>query len=393
MSEHFPVEQPRRLQVLFIAAWYPVHNNPGRGIFVREHAKAVGLYNDVTVLHSRAARRDLAGAWDFAEETDPALTEGIPTYVADYRLGIAPRIARVMRHWSVIQAYQRIVATGFRPDILHAHVHEVALPTVILGKRYRIPVVITEHHSAFPRKMLRAVDLWEARVAFPLAQCVMPVSEALQRGIAARGVRGNFEIVPNVVDTTVFTPNAQCRPSAPPIRLLFVGNMPPTHVKGIPHLVDALEKLHAKRADWHLDLIGEGPMRAAYEAQVAAAGLQQQITFHGRKTKREVVAAMQTADLFVLSSTWDNMPCVIIEAMACGLPIVATNVGGIPEMVDRHSGLLAAPGDSDSLHDALFYMLDHLHDFDATAIAKQARRRYSMEAIGQQFDKIYRSVL
>lgn len=102
-----------------------------------------------------------------------------------------------------LQAY---FSGGFRPDMIHAKVHAVALPSVIIGTLHRVPVVITERSSAFPRELLSASEAWKARVAFARAGAVLPVSEALRRSIEACGIQARFVCIPNVVDTTLFMP-------------------------------------------------------------------------------------------------------------------------------------------------------------------------------------------
>ena len=97
---------------------------------------------------------------------------------------------------------------------------------------------------------------------------------------------------------------------------------------------------------------------------------------------------MQQAHLFVLPSLWDNMPCVILEAMATGLPIVSTRTGGIPDMVDEQTGILAEPGDAPSLLRALRRMLATLERFDRRYIVHKAQQ-YSYESVGLAYHTVY----
>lgn len=379
-----------RLNVLFVTAWYPTIEVPYRGIFVREHAKAVTLFDNVTVLHAFGAVDQLSAPYRLEKETDPALTEGIPTYLLRHRR-VGLKLEPALRHWSLFRALQQVIAE-VRPDVIHANIHRVALQAVLAGKLHRIPVVITEHNSAFPRKLLSKLDLYEAKLAFKAARVVMPVSQALQRGIEASGVQANFQIVPNVVNTDLFEPTPAAPNEGGPIKLLCVGNMPETHIKGYPHLFKALATL-ASEQPWHLEIIGDGPMLAEYKTLVAALGLTERIIFRGYQPKAEIVRAMDNADLFVLASVWDNMPCVLIEAMAMGLPIVATRTGGIPEMIGPEVGLLAEPGDAESLRQTLGQMLARLRNFPPAQIVASARSKYSMPVVGRQFDTIYRTHL
>jgi glycosyltransferase involved in cell wall biosynthesis len=102
---------------------------------------------------------------------------------------------------------------------------------------------------------------------------------------------------------------------------------------------------------------------------------------------------MRAADLFVLPSRFENLPVVLLEALACGLPVVATAVGGVPEIVDEGAGRLVAPDDPAALADAIADVAGRLDTFDRAALARRARERYSLEAVGAVWDAIYAEVM
>lgn len=377
-----------RLKVLFITAWYPTKEHPVLGVFVREHAKAVQLYDDVFVLHCAKPDQNLKRLWHMQEETDENLTHGIPTYHVCYQPSKIPKIWYATYLWGVFQAFRAIVAKGFRPDIIHAHVYEAGVPAVLIGKAYRIPVVVTEHSSGFPMGLPRRQDVWKARFAFSNADRVLPVSFVLQKAIESYDVRARFQIVPNAVDLSLFHPCFDYRPDNRPKRLLFVGLLDPSHKKGLPFLFQALERLKEHKADWHLDIVGDGPARQEYESMTEDLGLVDRVTFHGLKTKEEVGKFMRKADIFVLPSPWENLPCVLIEAMASGLPIVSTLTGGIPEMIHEGIGILIPPGDVTKLSRSIAQVIHSIDKFDRRAIAQHALQ-YSSKSVGRLIHSIY----
>lgn len=373
------------MKVLFLTAWYPTAEQTSFGVFVREHARAANLYHDITVWHTAGTRS--SRRWQWEEERDPALTAGIPTYRIYH-----PRLLRGTGSLTYVQAVQaafkRQWDAGYRPDLIHAHVYQAGLPAVLIGRRYGIPVIITEHLSAFPRRLLSRWHLMQARYAFSRAARVLPVSKVLARALEDYGITARREIVPNAVDLAQFRPPEGARPAGP-YRLLFVGGLVP--VKGVPHLLEALAQLQRKRTDWLLDIVGDGPERDAYERMARALGLTGQITFHGMQPKAAVAGFMQRADLLVLPSLWENLPCVVIEAQATGLPVVASDIGGIPELVDAESARLAPAGDAAGLRDAIEQALDTLTGIDRHALAMRAQR-FGLAQIGATLDRIYREV-
>jgi glycosyltransferase involved in cell wall biosynthesis len=199
--------------------------------------------------------------------------------------------------------------------------------------------------------------------------------------------------VPNVVDTTVFFTAKRKLKNADEKRMIFVGNLESSQHKGYPTLLEALTLLRNRRSDWRLEVIGEGPERPEYQRRTEAAGLSGAVAFHGAKPKREIAEMMRGSDLFVLPSRFDNLPCVVVEALASGLPVVSTTVGGIPEMVYDGAGILVPPDDPPALADALDSVLSNLDSYDRVSIAADARGRYSLEAVGTQLQAIYESVL
>ena len=135
-------------------------------------------------------------------------------------------------------------------------------------------------------------------------------------------------------------------------RLLFVGRL--AAVKGLPVLIEAMGTATRGTPDLHLTLIGDGADRAALERQVEAAGLSAHVTFAGYKSQAEVADALTRTDVFVLPSFAEGVPVVLMEALAARVPVIATRVAGVGELVeDGVSGLTVPPGDAGSLADAI----------------------------------------
>jgi len=377
-----------RLKVLFIPAWYPSEDNPVNGIFVREHAKAVSLYDDVVVLYSQRATAPIKGLYELSE----AVEQGIRTIRVRHRRSPIPKTTYFIYLWSVIDAFRGLVKEGFKPDVIHAHVFTAGVPAVILGKLFRIPVVITEHSTSFPRHSLSILEILLARFAMQRANIVLPVSDDLRKHIEAYGIKAKFQVVPNVVNTAFFYPLAKrSYKSAGIKKLLWVGLLTPK--KGVPYLLEALSQLKDRRDDFALDIVGDGPNRAEYEQMVAELGLSDRVKFHGLKSKSEVAEFMRRCDFFVLPSIWENLPVVLIEALASGKPVIASRVGGIPEMINDEVGCLVPPKDVDALAEAIDHMLDRSQSYSASNIAKYAIRHYSFQRVGQQLHNIYHKLL
>ena len=376
-----------------ITPWYPTRQSPVTGAFVREQAKAVDRFSDVAVFHIACRNPGLKGLWTMEKETNQSICEGIEAYRIWYRNFPLPVVSYFSHLWSVLQAFRHLLVRGFRPNIIHAHVYEGAVPAVIIGKIHKIPVVVTEHSSKFPRESLTRFDKWKARMSFRLSELVMPVSQFLQQSIEAYDVKARFRIIRNVADPKVFYPESSAEPKRPLKRLLVVGLLKASHVKGLPDLFKALTLLQARRDDWHVDIVGDGPARAAYEDEVRELALTDKVTFHGLRTKRQVAEHMRHSDLFVVSSSLETSSVAAAEALLTGLPVVTTRCGGPEEFINDHVGLTVPCGDAEALCSGLSQMLDQLRRFSSTYISAYGVSLFSPDSVGQQLQEVYAEYL
>lgn len=368
-----------RLRVVVVPEWYPTPDDPIAGVFVRDQARAIARLHDVTVLvPSASARGSVVEAG--VRELAPAVSR---------RGGRAARMARLR----ALDAATR----DLRPDVLHAHVFSAGLLAVLVGRRRGVPVVVSEHLSSF---VVGAVRGWDARVArFVLrhADRVCPVSDVLARSMRELEPRGHYEVVPNVVDLDAFGAgpasverlNAQAQPSAGATRrLLVVASL--TRLKGLPVLLTALERLRKQRPEVVLDVVGDGPERGALEAAASALG-PGVVTFHGRLPRPEVAAMMRRADALVVPSFVETFGIVVVEALGCGLPVVATDGCGAAPLAAELGGAVVRARDPDSLREGLSSVLDRPNGVPASAAA-ELRRRYGPGPLAERWDALYRSL-
>ena len=376
-----------KLNILFLPAWYPSSKNPTRGIFIKEHAKAVSLYNDIIVLYAEVGDNRINSLYKIVSDK---YEEGIRTIRIKYRKSFIHKVSDFICIWSIISVFRKLLRENWKPDIIHCHVYFSGVVGIILGKIYKIPVVITEHWTGFPRKILTKWSILKARFVMNEAKIILPVSEDLEKAIKSYGIKSRFQVIPNVVNTEIFYPTTT-RHRSEIKRILLVALLSPQ--KGVTYLFKSLAKLKEKRQDFLLDIVGDGPNRKEYEEQVQKLRLQGIVRFHGLKTKPEVAEFMRRSDFFVLPSIWENLPCVLIEAMASGLPIVATKVGGISEIINEKVGVLVAQKDVEALVKSIDYMLDNYREYSPEKISQYAKDNFSYEVVGAKLDILYRKVI
>ncbi|MDT8300097.1 MAG: glycosyltransferase [Sedimentisphaerales bacterium] len=353
---------------------------------MKEHAKAVSLYNDIVVLHILETHSTSKNCY----ETSDILEDGIRTIRIKCHKSLIPKTTCFIYLFSVWKILRKISRDKFKPDIIHAHIYSAGVPAVIVGKLFKIPVVITEHFGAFICQTLPKRQIKKARFAMRRAKMILPVSDALRKGIELYKIKNRFQIVPNVVDTNIFHYNVQSKKDVATKKILLVSLLSP--VKGVPYLFQALLILKKKRNDFFLNIIGDGPNRKEYENLALTLGIDDKVCFHGIKTKQEIAEFMDESHFFVLPSLSETFGVVLIEALASGLPVIATNEGGPNEIVTKDVGILVPPKDIHGLAEAIDNMLEHYMDYSPEKISQYAKDKFSCEMVGKAFDDIYRQV-
>jgi glycosyltransferase involved in cell wall biosynthesis len=164
--------------------------------------------------------------------------------------------------------------------------------------------------------------------------------------------------------------------------------------KNLKGMLNAVKVLSEKRTDFKITLIGTGiDFELIYNFAQSLNFPEGMIEFMGEKMPTEVAEYMQHSDFFVLFSNYENSPVVISESLACGKPVISSNVGGISEHINSSNGILIAPRDEEALAESIDYMLDHFSDYKSAEIQSVAKSKFSMEAVGKEIYEQYLKAL
>jgi len=376
------------MKVLYITSWYPREDNPASGICVKDIAKAVSTTDEVVVLYGYVDDRVSK-----LYEVTSAVEEGIRTFRVRCKK-LALRFSYIIYFYAMIRTFQ-IILKEFKPDIIHAHVFLSGFVGVILGKFYGIPVIVSEHvfieKDVFDLtyRVINFLRLVIARFALNNAQLVVVPSSFLRDYLRSKKIKNVIRIIPNTVDTSFFYPHPS-KKSCDSKKILFVGSLHP--VKGIPYLLDAIARINKKRSDFFLDIIGDGPYREHYEQLTQKLEITDKVKFHGLKRREDVLKFMQECDFLILPSIWEVFGIVLIEAMACGKPVIATACGQ-KEIINKKTGIIVPPQNSKALAEAIEYMLDNLKKYKSLEIVKHVDRNFSYQAVGRILHKTYAQIV
>jgi glycosyltransferase involved in cell wall biosynthesis len=342
------------MRVLAVTNLYPNPLQPHRAPFNRHQFRLLAERHPVRVIAPIAWTDELRG-WRLASrqvERD-GLTVEHPRYWFPPRVG---------RRWyghcfrlSVRRAFRQAVAE-FKPDLVFAPwAYPDGWAAGRLARAAGLPVVLQVHGSdvllldRYPARRRRTVE------AVTAADGVVAVSHDIAGKLRAMGVANrNLRVIHDGVDRGLFHPGP-ARPANAEPELLFVGNLVP--VKAVDVLLAACGRLVAHGLLVRLTVVGGGPLRAALGRQAAALGLAGRVRFTGPVAQTELPGLYRAADLFVLPSRSEGVPNVLLEASACGVPWVASAVGGIPEIAPLGRSRLVPPGDPATLADAIRHTL------------------------------------
>jgi glycosyltransferase involved in cell wall biosynthesis len=386
------------MHVLWLCSWYPNPTDWYDGDFIARHAEALATITKVHVIHVVQNHTLLANATPGVYlRQRHHLTEEL--HILRYnrtRIGI---IDRFLFNLNYYRSYRRILKAYMQqhgtPHLLHVHVPvKAAVAARWLLRTQGIPYVVTEHSSSYEMAIPQSYQQrnwffrYQTRAAFRNAAAVSSVSHwlllRLQQLFAIRHTR----IIRNCVNTDVFY-LPECKDQKQRFRFIHVSMLLP--LKNVSGILQAFQQVLQVRTDWELVVVG--PADATLQQQAAALGLVQHITWTGLLAYEAVAAQLQQADALVHFSDYENLPCVISEALCCGVPVISSNVGGIHEVIHPSNGLLVPPKDVAALRDAILQMLANHSLYNRPAIAAAAAKTFSYDTIGNEMLEWYQEVL
>jgi glycosyltransferase involved in cell wall biosynthesis len=424
----------RPIDVLVVASWFPAYDDIGSGRFVADQTEAIAATGAArpAVISFDGARLS-GGARSRTRQAETVLANSIAALRTAQPIFIAPApgldpavpVARlstadgqtrtagaehaVFQRESVLRALaerlaiersqgQESAGTAPARGVVHAHtVYPDGAAAVALAQRLGWPLVITEH-SSFVEKIIGVPvlrDRYEGALAS--AHAVLAVSEMLAQELrtAFPAQAARIAVVPNAVPVELF----RSRPLEERVEdeLLFVGYRKAT--KGIENILRAVALAHERRPAITLRLMGRSPDEATEERWKGLAGdlgIADVVTFEPSVDRVGIAAAMARADLFVHPSPRETFGVVAVEALAAGLPVVATDSGGVSEILGPHPddvGALVAIDDPEALAEAIVQTLERRAMFDPVALRASVERRFGAAFVAERLLVVYREAL
>jgi len=390
----------RRRRVLVLSANYPVPGFALRGLWAERLTRAASRFADPVVL----VPTPMLSSWRPARAeraADPPESPERETAVHRVRTPPAPfRLIHALEAATALPAIRGVAERLHREQpfaLVHAHfIYPEGVLAAQLGRRLGVPVVVTEHASWRPWLDRHPAVRRQVVAALPaIARITAPSRATLATIRATAGEATPLVLLPVPVDDELFTFDRGAEVDAD--KLVFVGMV--RHVKGLDVLLRALPELLADHPRLHLEVIGgtyqRGHARDERETRALAGrlGLGERVRFAGWLAPREVAARLRTSALLVLPSRRESFGGALVEALACGIPVVATRCGGPEEIVTPELGNLAQADDPRALAAAIADALARRSSFRPERLREVAIERYGMAATAERLRALYDDVL
>ena len=375
------------MNILHLLSWFPTPDDPTLGNFCVRMIDALPEECHSVIL-SVCDRKDMTKSFEVKE-----IVGAHHTHVQIY---IRPPKINAIRKLKMLRMYQYglkyIKKHFFKPDLIHLHVaYPLGQVALLWKKLFGYKYVLTEHWTIYqPQNKDVLVGGLKKKIVKIAnnAELIMPVSLDLQHCMEGHGVQNRFKVIYNLVNTDTFKLGTP-QPSGKK-QMLHISTLR-DEAKNFSGILRTIERLRQQRDDFELHVIHDYDA-PEFKTFVKEHHLEDYVIFHGKKTSAEVAQAYQKADFFVLFSNFENLPCVIVEAFASGVPVLSTAVGGIAEILSPERGILIPQGDENALLQGMIQMLDHSTEYDREAIRNYAVDTFAAQNIGNQIFAEYAKV-
>lgn len=377
------------MYVMIVARGYPTEKYKMNGIFEFDQAKALVragcnvVYAAIDVRSIRRWRK-----WGIEQK----IIDGVKVYAINIPCGRIPKAIR--QRISIIGfriLYSIIIKSQGRPELIHAHFASISYTVSKVINKLNIPLVITEHLSTMMNSTIDKRLFKIAKHAYDNADSIIAVSPELKEVIKKR-FNKNAMYIPNIVDTELFTfseNNIEVKENQ--FIFVSVGSLIPR--KRMDLTIKAFIKAFHNIENVKLTIFGEGSERQRLEQIIRDCHMENRICLMGLRSRREIAEYMKGSNCFVLASQAETFGVVYIEAMASGLPVIATECGGPESIVNDKNGILIPVDDAEALIEAMKYMYKNVNIYNNEYIAKDTKNKFSAEVISSKLVDEYKILI
>jgi glycosyltransferase involved in cell wall biosynthesis len=385
------------MKVFFISNWFPNKHNPAEGMFLKNAAEAIALYDLVTLFYADEDKSLAAGA-TFEQRVE----NKVSIHIAYYTPFKSPfkwlnmLLSSAKRIYYLHGLIRKEFATN-RPDIFHFN---IVSPSIVLmwyyKLRYCIPFVYSEHWDVPLRARRGLVKRWlpwriGMKACASWASRVLVVSNAMRESFLHYGLASAVDIIPCVIVADNTNINDEKRLEGAKT-LLHISTLSDAQ-KNISGMLRVIAALSASRSDFVLQILGHGKEFVEHQNNAKQLGiLNKTVFFHGFVSEEEKQKWLEKSLCHILFSNFEGFSVVTAESIYYGRPVIVTRCGGPEDFVNESTGIIIEPGNEQELKEAIEYMLDHYSEFIPSILRSYAIGVFSASVVGEKHHDLYRAV-
>lgn len=387
------------LHILIIPSWYKTPETPVLGTFFEEQARALIKHGlKVGIIYPEYFPLSDLSTLKNNSNLDFYVDKGIPTFNVKINAGI-PKLRRLSYQRfsrAVDQVFIQYIDLFGTPDIIHAHsVFHAGICAQYLSGKYHIPMVITEHLTAYIMGYITSnTDLNIARNIFSTSATSIIVSHNFKNNLETHLnlPSSTFKVIHNLVND-MFLINFKRKTYNVNDTFLFFTNSFLLPRKQIDLIIEAVRILTDKHYNIHLTIGGDGPEELKLKNLARDLGIADKITFTGKLFRDEVKSELDHCHAFVLASRYETFGVVLIESLACGRPVVTTNSGGPTDFVTPNQGIIVQEHTPESLSKGMESIINNYSIYNQENLSLYCKERFSEDNIIGQIINVYKSIL
>ena len=380
------------MKIFVISRNWPSEQHPQWGIVEKDQAVALSkLGHHVVSLYLDIRPEPHKIKWGIIKE----IKEGVVVYCfyagsrwAEWLKKILPQLQYNMVEALFFHLFKRVVKEEGMPDVVYGHYLRYCSRALAIKRKYGIPAVGLEHWSEMCKPVIRENLKRQASETYPFLDKQLVVSDALRENIL-RIIGVETTVVYNTYGKEFFFKDQVKKDDV--IRFVLIGNLHPN--KGFDLFIQAIGENASLPDNIMFTIIGDGTEKEKLQKMIDAYHLSDKVRLVGCKTRYFIVNALQEADVYILSSRIETFGVAAIEALACGVPVIATDCGASRSYMNDFNGLLIPINDVKALSEAISYMIEHYKDYDRKLIAEDCKQRFSGEVIAKKIEKIFMDVI
>jgi len=372
------------MNILIITHTYPDSANSWRGSFVKEQVKSLSIVHKLTVVYFRNEKAVSGTTKGYS------VTKSVTENLTEYTLTIKRSFPVINQYLFLLRTYRFIsneILPGFKPDLIHSHLlFPGGFIATILQQKKNIPNIITEH-SRISNYFRSRVHKILVKYTLRKADAIVAVSNSLKAEISRYFPRP-VRVIHNIIDISRFKLTDKADNGI--LNIGFLGGLGNNN-KGLDLLLKSVSMSGSKGFLLHIG--GNGLLKNDYMKMAQELGIESECKFYGEIPHSGIPDFFSSLDLFVLPSRYETFGIVLIEAMACGIPVIATRCGGPEEIVTDTTGILISKDNSEELNHAIGMISENLHSYKKDNIRKYAEENFGQKVFLERINTLYNETI